>query len=305
MRRLVACLFMGSFLSANMVLGQCRMAEAFRHPNLNLGPSSSTSVWTDDRKASFLFMVGLHVNTDGTRRSYKVSDFWGKDDALNTPCNAMKDSCAGLTSDQLKDRRLLTERALASNWRSDLLTATKISSDIIPFKAGKPCPLVDGFLVSATALLKPNGSDVCDLSTYLDALNVPAVVIPKGANRFRQSGIAVGDLVVAIVPGATSPVFGVIGDTGPANKLGEASIAMNGQLLNKNNSPKNYDEIRGRPPFVGKGWDVPKAVILIFSNSRDKVNPYMQLDRIEPSASKLFENWGGLKRLNECAGTYK
>ena len=80
-------------------------------------------------------------------------------------------------------------------------------------------------------------------------------------------------MVVAMVPGGIEPVFGVVGDKGPANQLGEASIAMNGKLLGKTNEPINYDEVRGRGRFAGKAWTVPRAWVLVFPRSRDEDNP--------------------------------
>src|SRR4029453_7828428 len=114
-------------------------------------------------------------------------------------------------------------------WAADLLKQTRISSQIIPFKGGKPCPLVDGFLVSATALHKINVSDACDISNYLDALTVPAIVLPgnprQGRSGFAERDARIGDLAVAMRSGESNPVYSVVGDTGPTTELGEASIA--------------------------------------------------------------------------------
>ncbi|HEX8144147.1 MAG TPA: hypothetical protein VF553_16215 [Pyrinomonadaceae bacterium] len=286
---------------------ECRMSRAFMQPDGN-APGGATAVWSDAGGSSLFFVESLNVNTDGTRRSYSVEDFWGKATALNNLCNAMSDRCAGLNTDQLRDRRITTQRAFANGWPADQLARTRISSSIIPFKGGKPCPLVGGYLVSATALHRPGVFDVCDITNYVDALEVPALVLPgnpsHGTSGFAQRGARVGDLVVAMTPGGTTPVYAVVGDIGPPRELGEASVAMNGKLLGKTAPPRNYDEVRGRAPFVGQGWGVRRALVLIFPSTRDVANPYLTTARIDENARRRFEEWGGVARLTACAAAY-
>jgi hypothetical protein len=274
------------------------MPSSFEQKDVD-APGGTTTVRAD--ATSLLFVERLHVNTDGTRRSYSVDDFWGETTALNNLCNAMSDACAGLNADGLKARRIVTQRAYAAGWPAADLVKTKIAKSIIPFKGGKPCPAVDGFLVSATALARPNASDPCDLSNYVDALTVPAIVLPKAPSGFADKGARVGDLAVVAVPGDSRVVYAVVGDSGPRDKLGEASIALNGQLLGKTQPPANYREVRGKSPYQGKGWAVPKAVVLVFPGTRDGANPYMTTDRVDAAAKERFEAWGGPARLAACA----
>lgn len=286
----------------------CGMAQAFKQPDGN-AKTGLTPVWSDREAKALFFIEALNVNTDGTRRSYSVDDFWGEEKALNNLCNAMSDACAGLGKDGLRSRRLLTQKAFAAGWPAELLAQTKISPAIIPFKGGKPCPPVDGFLVSATALHKPNVADVCDIGNYADALVTPALVLPKNPakntlSEFAKRHAKVGDLAVALVPGSSAPVFAVVGDTGPARELGEGSVALNGKLLGKSAPPANYQEVRGKGAFKGKAWTVPQAMVLIFPASGDSANPYLTPERIDTAAKKLFEDWGGVARLNACAADY-
>jgi hypothetical protein len=282
---------------------ECKMTQAFMQPDGN-AKGGVTSVWSDKESSSLFFIESLNVNTDGTRHSYSVEDFWGEKRALNNLCNAMSDACAGLSKDALRTRRIVTQQAHANGWPAAQLQQTKISSAIIPFKGGKPCPLVDGFLVSATALHKPRIADVCDISNYVDALTTPALVIPKAPSEFAQRA-KVGDLVVAMVPGTNQPVYAVIGDTGPARELGEGSIALNGKLLGRTSLPINYLEVRGKGEFQGRGWTVPRAIVLIFPGTRDVGNPFMTPDRIDEAAKRHFETWGGVDRLEACASQYR
>lgn len=287
---------------------ECGMAQAFRQPDGN-AKSGFTSVWSDKDTSSLLFIESLNVNTDGTRRSYSVEDFWGEKNALNNLCNAMSDACGGLSKDELRNRRIVTQKASADGWPEAQLKKTKISASIIPFKDGKPCPPVNGFLVSATALHKPKISDVCDISNYVDALVTPALVLPKNPSKKESSEFAkrnakVGDLVVAMVPGASQPVYAVVGDTGPATELGEGSIALNGRLLGKASLPVNYLEVRGKGEFKGRAWTVPQAIVIVFPGTRDEANPLMTPDRIDEAAKKRFDSWGGMERMKSCASAY-
>ena len=281
---------------------ECKMAQAFMQPDGN-AKRGATSVWSDKESSSLLFIESLNVNTDGTRRSYSVEDFWGEKSALNNLCNAMGDACEGLSNDELRKRRIITQKALVDGWPEAQLRQTKISPSIVPFKGGKPCPLVDGFLVSATALHKRQIADVCDISNYVDALITPALVIPKSPSEFAKRA-KVGDLVVAMVPGTNQPVHAVVGDTGPARELGEGSIALNGKLLGRTSLPLNYLEVRGRGEFKGRGWTVPQAIVLIFPGTRDVENPLMTPERIDEAAKRHFSTWGGVERLKSCAAQY-
>jgi hypothetical protein len=294
-------------LSAHAV--ECGMAEAFKQSDGNV-KKGFTSVWSDKKTSSLLFVESLNVNTDGTRRSYSVDDFWGEKTALNNLCNAMSDGCAKLSKSDLKNRRILTQQAFSDGWPEDQLKKTKISSSIIPFKKGKPCPPVNGYLISATALHKPNVSDVCEIGNYVDALVTPALVLPKNPSKqelsqFAKRNAKVGDLVVAMVPNASQPVYAVVGDTGPATELGEGSIALNGKLLGKVSPPLNYLEVLGKGEFKGRAWTVPQAIVVVFPGTRDETNPLMTPDRIDEAAKKHFEDWGGIERMKSCASEYR
>ncbi len=287
----------------------CNMQLAFNQKDGN-APGGTTPVWegsaTGQTPAALMFIEKMNVNTDGTRRSYNVSDFWGEKVALNNLCNAMSDACAGLDSEGLRQRRILTQQARELGWPREMTRHTRISPHIIPFKNGKPCPEVDGYLVSATALHRLTINDVCDISNYVDALVTPAIVLPKGnSSEFARRNARIGDLVVALRPGSNTPVFAVVGDSGPSGELGEGSVALNGRLLAKTNPPENYREVRGRSPFQGKAWTVPPTFLLIFPGTRNPSDPFMTPERIDPEAKRLFEHWGGLPRAQACINAYR
>lgn len=65
---------------------ECEMAETFKQPDGN-SKTGFTSVWSDKNTTSLLLVEFFNVNTDGTRRSYSVEDFWSERNALNKSCN--------------------------------------------------------------------------------------------------------------------------------------------------------------------------------------------------------------------------
>ena len=285
----------------------CDMAELFTH--LDERGTTNRSIWADSGRQAYLFVDHLNVNTDGTRRSYRVDDFWGTalppaPAALNNLCNAMSDNCEGLSKAELRERRIATEQAAAHSWPVKELAATKIGSNMIAFKNGKPCTSADNYLVSATALRKPKITDECDQTNYIDSLTVPAVVIPGSKSWAKNSNVKVGDLAVAMIPGSMSPVYAVVGDSGPADSIGEASLALNGLLLGKKKEPVNYQEVLGREPFVGQSWVVPQAIVIFFPGTRDVSNPFITSDRIKEKAEPIFRSWGGAARLAACGREY-
>lgn len=286
----------------------CGMAQAFQQKDGN-AKGGVTAVWADPAAKSLLFIERLNVNTDGTSRSYSVDDFWGERVALNNLCNAMIDGCGGLDNAALKARRELTQRAAAEGWPAALLAQTKIASSIIPFKGGKPCPAVNGFLVSATALHTPQVADACDITNYSDALVTPAIVLPKNPAQgvlsgFAQRNAKVGDLVVALLRDKPDPVFAVVGDTGPSGELGEGSVALNGRLLGKTEPPMNYLELRGKGAFKGQSWVTPPTLVVVFPGTRNTAAPWMTPERIDAAARPLFEAWGGVERARACSAAY-
>ncbi|MFM0125903.1 glycoside hydrolase family 75 protein [Paraburkholderia sp. RL18-101-BIB-B] len=284
---------------------ECGLEEEFEQTNIKV-KAGITPIWAHPQRLSVFFESSLNTNTDGTRRSYSIDDFWGKKTALNNLCNAMTDACSGLNDEpSLRKRRETTQKQAANGWPN--VKITHISPHIIAFgKDGKPCPPIDGYLISATALHKRKHV-ACSPDAYIDALKVPALVVPGRPDKriptwFESNGVVPGDLVVAIGPRGDH-VYGVVGDSGPSKKLGEASISMNGQLLGKTEEPKNYQQIRGREG--GSGWEVSRASVLIFPNTRRAGDPYMTAPEIEAAAKDRFSAWGGPDRLKACIVEYR
>ncbi len=268
---------------------RCEMPLRFMQVDRD-APGNRTAVYgTND---ALFFREKLQVNTDGTPKSYAVDDVFGRTRALNNMCNAMFNYCRELDKDGKKQRARDVAVAAAAGWPKPLFDRTRIAPNVIVMRGGKPCPTIDNYLLSATTLVDPSVRDVCNPARYVDALRVPALVLPLASMGFHAAGARIGDLVVAIAPNG-EPVFGVVGDSGPKDALGEASIAMNGALNRVGRDPINYQDVL-------QHWVVTKAGLLIFPGSRDAANPYLTNSRIEAAGRARLASWGGIERLRSC-----
>lgn len=80
------------------------------------------------------------------------------------------------------------------------------------------------YYLTTTALRRPQSPGNSRLQAdYVDAAQVPYVVLPGGVKLPVTTPWAVGDLALVVWKSRT--VYAVVGDTGPAAKLGEASRA--------------------------------------------------------------------------------
>ena len=302
MRTLI--LAFGAAVSGQAMAQTCDMSLAFRQPDE--GGARTTAVLSGGPGSPMLFGDALNVNTDGSPRSYSVTDFWGEKTAINNLCNAMSDACAGLNQAQLKARRVLTQTASAQGWPAGLLAQSKLASNIVAFKNGKPCPEVNGFLVSATSLRKPGPIDVCNPANYSDSATLPGIVLPRGAaTGFATRNAKIGDVAAVLSPDGSRVEFAVVNDAGPARQLGEISVGLAGRLIGKTAPPVNFKQIMGRSPFQGQSWLPGRTVVLVFPGTRDTAQPFMTPDRVEAVARPLFDAWGGLARLRACKASYR
>jgi Fungal chitosanase of glycosyl hydrolase group 75 len=105
---------------------------------------------------------------------------------------------------------------------------------------------------------------------YINAEQVPYIVIPSDGPDARHSferasGVTVGDL--AVVMYGQRCVYGIVADSGPYYRIGEASIAMHEALGN----PQCASSTRPCPRLIANGMGVGIAEgvgFLIFPRSR-------------------------------------
>src|SRR5208337_428756 len=146
----------------------------------------------------------------------------------------------------------------------------------IPFvqQESDPAP---GYYVSTTALENQKFA-ISDPRRYVNSELIPFVVIPSKP----KFGIVLGDVGIAFNLNNGESTSFVVGDIGPANKLGEASIKAASNLKINSNA---------------KNGGTPDQVILyvFFINSEIEF-PELESDIIS-AANQHFEAFGGMDAL--------
>ena len=208
-----------------------------------------------DRKI-ILFQTNLRVNTDGSPLSYHPQDPRGRTKALNNICNGISvrrvNSNANLCFTAFGEAIRVFEKFRDSNfqtvppgfritWKNVLATVQENGKDVpCVFKSGE----FKGYFGSLTALRNEltTGRGECDVNDQVNPMTVPALVLAGGQNPMRDFGAKVGDLLIAFNPRTQLFTAAIIGDTGPADNLGEGSVAMNMKLLGATTPPTNKQE---------------------------------------------------------------
>jgi hypothetical protein len=272
----------------------CGFEKAFDRPDEQ--GKKKVAVFTGKKEASagdvspFAFVSDLKVNTDGTRISYKVSDPRGTNGGINNILNAMR---KGHTIAEF-------EKLAANDWEPVAQTWQVLSSNVIERNktTGKPCVSSDGFLVSKTAAVAvANGfsrDGDCDQSKWIDAATIPALVLPTGS-QFLAAGARPLNIVVVYNLKDKRLAFGIVGDTGPANEIGEASVEMN-RILNglpEGKLPTSRDDAKKR-------FQAPQSFILVFPGKVNRIAVPITPQRVHDLAKARFDAWGGEARLKGC-----
>jgi hypothetical protein len=241
-----------------------------------------------------IFGSDLKVNTDGTRISYKVDDPRALHGAINDIRNAMH---KGFTISDF-------EKVAAQNWESvdqtwRVLSSSVIEKDTKLHKTGKPCVTADGYLVSKTADVSVadgwSREGDCDQSKWIDALTIPALVLPE-ASEFQARKALTRNFVVVMTLQQKRVAYGIVGDTGPKDELGEASVEMN-RILNglpPGTIPRNRQDAKER-------FQAPKSLVVIFPGGQNRLSYPVTPERVQDQVKARFEAWGGESRLSACA----
>jgi hypothetical protein len=187
-------------------------------------------------------------------------------------------------------------------WDDRQLTSI-FQDDIIPKDfTGYPCirgseSPYPGYFVAATALhhdaaVRPDG---CAPSSYVDGDTIPFFVLPKGTFGI----IEVGDVMVASIrrSGVARMVYGIVGDIGPANRLGEGSLALNAALLGK------------AGPFASRreSWkldiDGEDVAVLVLGGTRAQLKDNYSRSNVEAVARGEIARWSkgnSMQRFEAC-----
>ena len=247
-----------------------------------------------------LFITSLKVNTDGTKISYHQIDVTGRrcstdpgagPCAINNIRNAFVDPGRPEADfEAVRDAGY----PLPRTWQV-------LDADIIEKNAatGKPCLSADGYLVSMTADVAVAGGfnrqGDCDQSKWIDALAVPALVVP-GNSRFQSLGVVKRSTVVAFSPSASKRVVpGIVGDSGPSDELGEASVAMNRMLngLPETDIPKHRQDAINR-------FQAGRTAILILPGPANVLARPITAQRVAVGGNDALARFGGADKLYGC-----
>lgn len=210
----------------------------------------------NSQRQIILFQTNLRVNTDGSPLSYHPQDPRGRTKALNNICNGIavrrgnsnKNLCfsefgrAIRVFEQFRDSNFQTLPAgFRISWQNVLATVKENGKDVpCVFQSGE----FKGYFGSLTALrnnLTANRGE-CDVNDQVNPMTVPALVLAGGQHPVKAFGAKLGDLLIAFNPRTQLFTAAIIGDSGPADNLGEGSVSLNMKLLGTTTPPTNKEE---------------------------------------------------------------
>ena len=291
-------------MSVDTHAGACGFQRAFQQSDE--GGSEGVQVFQGDpipalgNGRPLLFITSLKVNTDGTKISYHQKDVTGRSCATGPaagPCaiNNIRNAFRDHTQPES------TFEAVRDAGYPNPRTWQVLSPNIIEKNAqtGKPCISSDGYLVSMTAdVAVPGGFNRqgdCDQSKWIDALSIPAFVVP-GQSRFLALGVAKRSIIVAVSPSASKRVVpGIVGDVGPSKELGEASVAMNRALngLPEAELPKHRQD-------AIKRFQAGRTAVLIFPGTAAVLARPITSQRVADGGNDALTKFGGADKLYGC-----
>ncbi|HEV7305563.1 hypothetical protein [Ensifer sp.] len=277
----------------------CGFALAFTQSDEGGAKSVKVYEATADKAGSqrpFAFVVPhVKVNTDGTRISYKSDDPRGQNGAINDIRNAFRNHKRPISDfEAIRDAGW---KPIDKVWQ--VLSPNIIEKDNRPGKVGMPCMDENGYLVSMTADTAVNGGfnrvGDCDQKKWIDALTVPALVLP-GGSPFQKDGAGKRSAVVAMTVGEGQQVaLGMVGDTGPGDEIGEASVEMN-RILNglpPGTIPNSRADAKAR-------FQAGRTVFLVFPGDDNRVPRPINAETVKAFTESRFKAWGGKDRLTGC-----
>lgn len=252
-----------NFFTAFLVIAACFFviqAQEFRVAQSQLFAPQNKRILllkhaTSERKI-VMFQTNLRVNTDGSPLSYHPQDPRGRTKSLNNICNGIavrrlnsnRNLCFSEFSraiqvfEQFRDSNFQTvPTGFRITWQNVLATVKENGKDVpCVFRSGE----FNGYFGSLTALkngLTANTGE-CDVNDQVNPMIVPALVLAGGQNPVRVFGAKLGDLLIAFNPRTQLFTAAIIGDTGPADNLGEGSVSLNMKLLGTTTPPTNKEE---------------------------------------------------------------
>jgi hypothetical protein len=210
---------------------------------------SNINTHRDDGSA-FFYEAGLTIDADGAPHAYHPNGKSGLD--------------------------YLSNAGRPGNWWALVTDNAKPSGRPIIQGANDPAP---GFYISTTSL-EDLSYDREDTRRYVNAEAINFIVLPRRLGL----GARLGDLAVVIHPQTDVHVYAVYADVGPANKTGEASIAL-ANVLGIPSSPKSGG--------IGHGI----GYIVFPGSAQQRPLSQQEIDRY---GATVFSRWGGIEKAKDC-----
>ena len=204
----------------------------------------------DDDNSAFFYESGLMIDADGAYHAYHPDGRSGLD--------------------------YLGNAGRPGNWWALVTDSGRPNGSPLIQTASDPAP---GFYISTTSLQDSN-CDRKDPRRYVNAEAISFVVLPGRIGL----GVKLGDFAVVIRPATGAYEYAVYADVGPANKIGEGSIALAAAL--------------GVPSNPKSGGIAHGIAYIVFPGSAQRW-PLSQPE-IDQYGAQLFSKWGGLDKAKAC-----
>lgn len=159
------------------------------------------------------------------------------------------------------------------NWWGIATDNGKSSGQPIVQTQTDPAP---GFFVSTTAL-EDTTKKSSDPARYVDSEKVPFIVLPSKPGL----GLKLADLGLVFNPTVGKSSVCVYADVGPANQIGEGSVALANSL-----------QINPSARYGGQAHGV---VYVLFA--RSSIGWPKPIDDMNTAVQKAFQGWGGMDTL--------
>lgn len=271
-----------------------------------IGEGSASAKVYKSESGVISFLADMDVNTDGTLSSYGIDDLGHKNsagrldttDSLNVICNGanIRKPNGNLLYGANNCYSLIREfkRIRDAGWMkpgenfvyfygievSEKTYVTTPSGRKI--LRGVPCEQ-NGYYVSQVAKMLPGGAyGDCKPEKWLDALEMPAIVVP-GTSVMTTNGVKQHDLAVVRLKSTGKWVGAIVGDLND-RKVGEATVNLAARLRDKP-FPSRYREV------VGLALGSDKVEYIIFPGTKGKVPDLSNSSdaEIQLVAKALFE----------------
>ncbi len=290
MKMLTAALLSQS--AAATAFAACNETLAFQQPLQN---GTAAVTWLDGN--ALKFRSALAINTDGAPNAYHIDG--RPTGALNTLCNAGRvvslnhgtyegrENCNQFLADVRAAQRAGWQGNPRIVWHG-IVTRDKTRHEPVMQTSGE----YKGFFVSSTSLQNKAYKED-DQRRYLDSRLVPSLVLPR-SSAFLQQGAKLGDLAFVIDPTTGLSTFAIVGDLGPKNKLGEASIALAAAIKGVHIDPTALTGKDARKLVV------PQQVVTVLFPGMAVKPPYDSA-QIAEAAATAVASFGGLDHLKQCA----